>query len=189
VLGTFPSADLAAHLALGGKADIRAMGSGNPGAVNVMGQIGKKWGLFVLVLDVAKGVAACVLGRWMAGGAGASAAGSAAVIGHCFPLWNGFRGGKGVATAGGQIAATFPALIPVELVVVAAGRRLRSRVYGLVCAAWILGAAVWWAADWPNLWGAKPTGAMLLAAVVSSAVIQYRFASAKPVDNVTASAA
>ena len=117
VLGTFPSADLAAHLALGRKADIRAMGSGNPGAANVMTQLGKKWGLFVLVLDVAKGAAACAAGRWMAGGAGASAAGSAAVIGHCFPLWNGFRGGKGVATGAGQVLMTFPAYFPINLAI------------------------------------------------------------------------
>jgi glycerol-3-phosphate acyltransferase PlsY len=178
VLGTFPSADLAAHLATGGKGDIRAMGSGNPGAANVLGELGRKWGLFVLVLDVAKGAAACALARWMGGSSAASAAGSAAVIGHCFPLWNGFRGGKGVATAGGQMVMTLPALIPVELVVVALARRLRSRVYGLICAVWVAGAALWWATDLPNGWGAKPNAALVLAAAVSSAVILYRFATA-----------
>jgi glycerol-3-phosphate acyltransferase PlsY len=189
VLGTFPSADLAARLALGHKAEIRTMGSGNPGAANVMGELGKKWGLFVLVLDIAKGAAACALGRWMGGGAAASAAGTAAVVGHCFPLWNGFRGGKGVATAGGQMLVTFPALIPVELAVVALGRRLRSRVYGLVCAVWVAGAVVWWAADLPNLWGPKPTGALLLGAAASSAVVLYRFATAPSIETVTTSAA
>jgi len=189
VLGTFPSADLAARFALGHHAEIRDMGSGNPGAANVMGELGKGWGLFVLVLDIAKGVAACAVGRWMGGGAAASAAGTAAVIGHCFPLWNGFRGGKGVATAGGQMVTTFPALVPIAAVVALAGSRLRSRVYGLVCVAWVAGSALWWAADWPNLWGPKPTGALVLGAAASSAVVIYRFATASSVDSITTSAA
>lgn len=187
VLGTFPSADLAARLALGRTADIRAMGSGNPGAANVMGQLGKKWGLVVLLLDVAKGAAACAVGRWMAGGAGASAAGSVAVIGHCFPLWNGFKGGKGVATGAGQVLVTFPAYFPINLAVtlLTQTRRWRSRAFvatAAACAAWVLGAAAWWAADLPNLWGPTPTGALVLGAVVSSAVILYRFAAARDLE-------
>lgn len=194
VLGTFPSADLAARLAHGPKADIRSMGSGNPGAANVMGQLGKKWGLFVLVLDVAKGAAACALGRWMAGGAAASAAGTAAVVGHCFPLWNGFKGGKGVATGAGQVLMTFPAYFPIDLVVtlLTQTRRWRQRAFaatGVACAAWVAGAALWWAADLPNLWGPKPTSALLLGAAGSSAVILYRFATAKNVTDITPSAA
>jgi glycerol-3-phosphate acyltransferase PlsY len=178
VLGTFPSADLAARLALGRSADIRSMGSGNPGAVNVTGQLGKSWGALVLVLDIAKAAAACFLGRWLAGDAAASAAGTAAVVGHCFPLWNGFRGGKGVACAGGQLAATFPIFVAVEAVVAALGSRLRSRMYGLVCAAWIVGSALWWGMDWPNLFGPEPSGALFLGALASSAVIAYRFKTA-----------
>ncbi|MBA3654827.1 MAG: glycerol-3-phosphate acyltransferase [Actinobacteria bacterium] len=188
VLGTLPSADLAARLALGHEADIRSMGSGNPGAVNALGQLGRSWGAFVLVLDIAKGIAACALARWMAGDGAANAAGTAAVIGHCFPMWNGFRGGKGVATAGGQMLATFPALIPVELVVVAVARNLRSRVYGLVCAVWAVGAALWWAARLPNLWGPEPRGALFFSAVATSAVILYRFATAPSPDDLPASA-
>jgi glycerol-3-phosphate acyltransferase PlsY len=189
VLGTFPSADLAARFAVGHHADIREMGSGNPGAANVMGELGKGWGAFVLVLDIAKGVAACALGRWMAAGAGASASGTFAVIGHCFPLWNGFRGGKGVATAGGQILATFPAVVPIEIVVAVLGRNLRSRMYGLVCAVWVISAGLWWAGGFPNLWGPKPTVALLLSATVSGAVILYRFATAPTPEDVEPSAA
>ena len=179
VLGTFPSADLAAKFATGGARDIRTMGSGNPGAVNVMGELGKGWGAFVLLLDIAKGVAACVVARWMADGAAANAAGTAAVIGHCFPLWNGFRGGKGVATAGGQMLMTFPAVLPVQLVVLALGRNLRSRIYGAVCVVWVAAAAVWWAASLPNAWGPEPGPALPIAAAISTAVILYRFAAAK----------
>jgi glycerol-3-phosphate acyltransferase PlsY len=187
VLGTFPSADLAARFATGGARDIRTMGSGNPGAANVLGELGKKWGAFVLVLDIAKGAAACAVARWIADDPGACAAGSAAVIGHCFPLWNGFRGGKGIATAGGQVLMTFPAILPVEFVLVGLGRKLRSRIYGAVCAVWVAGAAVWWAADLPNLWGTEPSAALLWSALLSAAVILYRFAAAKPPADVTTS--
>jgi glycerol-3-phosphate acyltransferase PlsY len=182
VLGTFPSADIAARLAVGRHADIRAMGSGNPGAVNVTGQLGKGWGAFVLILDVAKAAAACGLGRWFAGDAAASAAGTAAVVGHCFPLWNGLRGGKGVACAGGQLLMTAPLLVPIEAVVALLGRRLRSRMYGLVCAVWIAGTAVWWIAELPNGWGPRPTAGLFLGALASSAVILSRFATATPLD-------
>lgn len=188
MLGTFPSADLAAHLATGGKGDIRAMGSGNPGAVNVMGELGRTWGVLVLLLDVAKGVAACAIGRWLAGGDAASAAGTAAVVGHCFPLWNGFRGGKGVATGAGQILTTFPGIVPVQIVGALVGRRLRSGLYSVICAIWVAGAAVWWATDLPNLWGPEPGAALLIAALASSAVILYRFAAAKPPTDVASAA-
>lgn len=178
VLGTFPSADLAARFALGRHGDIRSMGTGNPGAANVMGELGKGWGAFVLVLDVAKGVAACLLGDWMGSGAAASAAGTAAVVGHCFPLWNSLHGGKGVATAGGQLLVTFPAAIPLQLVVALVFKQRRSRVYGVVCATWVAAAALWWVGDLPNLWGPEPTGALLLGAMGTSAVILYRFKTA-----------
>lgn len=183
VLGTFPSADIAARLAVGRHADIRTMGSGNPGAVNVTGQLGKRWGVSVLLLDIGKAALACALGRWLAGGPAASMAGTAAVIGHCFPLWNGFRGGKGVAAAGGQLAMTFPAFLPVEAVIAVLGRRLRSRMYGLVCAAWVLGAAVWWAGHLWNAWGPRPSAALFLGAVASSAVILYRFRAAAQLES------
>src|SRR5262249_32681244 len=116
---------------------------------------------------------------WIAPGAGASAAGSAAVIGHCFPLWNGFRGGKGVATAGGQILVTFPVFIPIGALVAYGFRHLRSRVYGIVCVGWVATAVIWWVSSLPNVWGPDVTGAILLAAAVSSAVIVYRFNAEK----------
>jgi acyl phosphate:glycerol-3-phosphate acyltransferase len=184
VFGTFPSADLAAHLHSGGTTDIRTLGSGNPGAANVRTELGSGWGLFVLVLDMAKGLAACGIARWMIDGNAASIAGIAAVVGHCFPLWNGFRGGKGVATGGGQLLATLPAGVPVVAFgafigskVLRGTRSVRANLGAL--AGWVIGAALWWALDLPNLWGPEPTGALLIGAAGSSAVILYRFATAK----------
>lgn len=184
VFGTFPSADIAAHLATGGEHDIRTLGSGNPGAANVRGQLGTKWGLFVLVLDVAKGALACAIGRWMVDPNAGSIAGTAAVVGHCFPLWNGFRGGKGVAAGVGQVLATFPIFFPIDgaLAIVTSRRSWRQRAFAataITSAAWVGGAALWWAFDLPNLWGPKPNGALVASAAASSLVILYRFATAK----------
>lgn len=94
--------------------DIRAEGSGNAGATNVLRSHGKKLALLVALLDVAKGVAAVLLMRLVtADPRWSAAAGFAAILGHVFPVFYGFRGGKGVATAVGA----FLALSPVALLV------------------------------------------------------------------------
>ena len=94
--------------------DIRAEGSGNAGATNVLRSHGKKLALLVALLDVAKGVVAVLLVRLVtADPRWAAAAGFAAILGHVFPIFYGFRGGKGVATAIGA----FLALTPVALLV------------------------------------------------------------------------
>src|SRR3954453_1276454 len=90
--GTVPSADLAARAATGGSTDLRAAGSGNPGAANAMKVLGARWGYVVMAADIAKGALACRLGRRLAGDSGAHVAGTAAVVGHCFPVWNRFKG-------------------------------------------------------------------------------------------------
>lgn len=84
--------------------DLREHGSGNLGATNVYRVLGWKMGLGVLVLDVAKGVAAVAMARMvLAGGAGPAFAGLFAVAGHMFTPFAGFRGGKGVATSLGAM--------------------------------------------------------------------------------------
>ena len=181
--GTFPSADIAARLASGGATDLRRAGSGNPGAANAMQVLGRRWGYGVLAADVAKGALACVAGRRLAGDGGAHVAGTAAVLGHCLPVWNGFRGGKGVAASAGQCLATFPAYFPVDLGVAYASSRWRRQARSTTAAAsaaWIAGATVWWRRGWPNGWGPRPTAALPLAAAASSAVILARFATARP---------
>ena len=94
--------------------DIRAEGSGNAGATNVLRAHGKKLALLVALLDVAKGAAAVLLMRLVtADPRWAAAAGFAAILGHVFPVFYGFRGGKGVATAVGA----YLVLAPVALLV------------------------------------------------------------------------
>jgi glycerol-3-phosphate acyltransferase PlsY len=97
--------------------DIRTQGSGNAGATNVMRAHGKALGVAVAALDIAKGAVPVLLVRQVtADPRYAAAAGFAAILGHIFPLYSGFRGGKGVATAIGA----FLALAPLAALVCAA---------------------------------------------------------------------
>lgn len=105
LVGTFPSAIL---IARANGIDIRAVGSGNPGASNVTRVLGWKRGMWVFVLDIAKGALAAGGGLLVAGRPAGYVLGAAAVVGHVFPVWERFKGGKGVATGGGVAAAMVP---------------------------------------------------------------------------------
>ena len=100
----------------GGAGDVRRIGSGNIGATNVLRTGRKGLALATLALDMLKGALPVWLAYRYFGPDMAVAAGLGAVVGHCFPLWLGFRGGKGVATAAGVMAALTPL---VALIVVA----------------------------------------------------------------------
>ncbi len=89
---------------LGGHGDIRAIGSGNIGATNVLRTGSKKLALATLICDVLKGFFP-VLIAWRFGAEAATAAAVGAILGHIFPVWLGFKGGKGVATASGALLA------------------------------------------------------------------------------------
>lgn len=103
-------------------ADLRRVGSGNLGAANVLRASGVKAGLLVAVLDVSKGAASVALAQRLSGGPEVPAfAGLAAVVGHIYPIWLGFRGGKGVATACGAFAILTPAAVLPTLGVFATG--------------------------------------------------------------------
>ncbi|MGE5503474.1 MAG: glycerol-3-phosphate 1-O-acyltransferase PlsY [Actinomycetota bacterium] len=88
-----------------GLGDIRAIGSGNIGATNVLRTGRKGLALATLLLDGGKGAAAALLAKVAGGDAAMLVAGFAAVLGHNFPVWLGFKGGKGVATTLGTLAA------------------------------------------------------------------------------------
>ena len=105
LLGTFPSAVLVAR-ARG--IDITTAGSGNPGASNVSRLLGRKLGIFVFVLDGLKGALSVFAGFVAFEYAGALVLACAAVVGHVFPVTRRFKGGKGVATAGGAMLALYP---------------------------------------------------------------------------------
>ena len=181
LIGTVPCADTAARIATAGQTDLRHAGTGNPGAVNAMHVLGKSWGYGILFADAAKGALACAAGRRLAGATGAHVAGAAAVVGHCLPVWNGFRGGKGVAVSLGQCAATFPVYMPIDLGVAWAVGKWTGRTLpgtAVASAAWVTAGLLWWGKGWPNGWGPAPTAALPLSAAVSSAVIVYKFLTA-----------
>lgn len=118
LLGSFPSGFIAGKIC--GK-DLRKEGSGNIGATNAMRVLGKKWGYPVFALDTLKGIFGVLIGYYIAEHylpgqeipLGILAA-AFTVIGHNFPVWLGFKGGKGIATSGGIMVALFP--LPVFLV-------------------------------------------------------------------------
>jgi glycerol-3-phosphate acyltransferase PlsY len=195
VLGTFPTADVVARRVSHGAVDLHTAGSANPGSLNAALVLGPVAGVTVLAGDIAKGAAASVVGGAIAGPLGAHVGGTASVVGHCYPVWRGFRGGKGVAASVGQCLATFPAYFPVDVAVAAmtaASPRWKHRAFSAtvvssVC--WVLGGLVWWRKGWSNPWGPRPTAALPIAAAVSSAVIARRFVAASSAASVGAGAA
>ena len=110
LLGTFPSASLVASAS---GVDITAIGSGNPGASNVTRALGWRKGALVFGLDALKGLLATLAGLWLGGRPGGYVFGAAAILGHIYPVTRGFRGGKGVATGGGVLAALHPIVFAV----------------------------------------------------------------------------
>src|SRR5262245_36287981 len=107
LIGSVPFAVLLARR--WGATDLRRVGSGNVGATNVLRSLGIRPGGIVVRLDLGKGAASVWLADRIQGGTTAPAmAGVAAVIGHVFPVWLGFRGGKGVATACGVFSVLTP---------------------------------------------------------------------------------
>jgi glycerol-3-phosphate acyltransferase PlsY len=118
LLGSIPTAYIVSRMRKG--VDIRNVGSGNMGAANVMRQIGAHEGIFVGLIDVAKGAGAILIAQtlnisepWVFG------TGFGALVGHNFPVFAGFRGGRGSATIIGVFLVLAPKAILVTLVVVA----------------------------------------------------------------------
>lgn len=151
--------------------DIRQHGSGNIGATNVFRTLGKTWGILVFVCDFSKGAGAVCAGIWIgthaidfAGGSvirltpatAGILSGMSAILGHNFPVWLKFKGGKGIATSAGVLVALMPWATLVCFVVWALVF-FASRYVSLasVVAAAALPAAVWalmtltHAGDWP----------------------------------------
>lgn len=122
LLGSIPFGLVVTRLA--GLGDVRRIGSGNIGATNVLRTGSKAAAAAVLVLDAGKGAAAVLLAGQF-GPDTAVLAGGGAIFGHIFPIWLGFKGGKGVATALGILLAI---LFPVG---------------ALACALWLLAARLW----------------------------------------------
>ena len=105
----FGSVPFAFILARRAGIDVRIAGSGNVGAANVLRTTGTQMGVTVMTLDILKGVASVLLASSVQGTPSAmAAAGAAAVVGHIYPVWLRFHGGKGVAVAAGVFSVLAP---------------------------------------------------------------------------------
>jgi|SRR6516225_4422921 glycerol-3-phosphate acyltransferase PlsY len=151
-------------------ADLRGIGSGNLGAANVVRASGIRAGVIVALLDVAKGAASVLLAERFGANATAPAlAGIAAVVGHVYPIWLRFRGGKGVATACGVFSVLTPVAVPPALAVFVATVWLTKYVSAGSLLASIVLPSVAYAAGSP--------GTAVVAAFVCSGLIVFRHRS------------
>jgi glycerol-3-phosphate acyltransferase PlsY len=184
LIGSILTADLVSKAANRGKdanVDLRATGSGNPGAGNAFANLGKRWGVAVLVGDILKGGAGSQAGRMIAGDNGAYIAATASVIGHCFPAWTEFKGGKGVATSAGTTLVCFPAYIPFEMASVGGSfaiSRHAGKATAAGCTMFVVLSWAWRRFNLRNGWGPQPTAAMPLYALATSGIIAYKFLTA-----------
>jgi glycerol-3-phosphate acyltransferase PlsY len=144
LIGSIPHSYLAGRMR---GIDLRQHGSGNLGATNAFRVLGARWAAPVMLLDVAKGFVPTYFFPRIAGD-GVSWAlvfGVAAILGHVFPVYMRFRGGKGMATGAGVFLALAPAAVAIGLLVwslVVAATRIVS--IGSIAAALALPALVWW---------------------------------------------
>ena len=146
LVGSIPFGYLIVRTKIGD--DIRQTGSGGTGATNVSRRAGKAAGVFTLVLDAAKGSIAILIARTLLGPANVewwvAAAAVATIIGHIFPVWLGFRGGKGVATGVGVFLMLAPiALLCAGVLFVAIVSMTRYVSLGSIVAAATIPLFVW----------------------------------------------
>ena len=164
LLGSVPFSYLVARIF--GVADVRKVGSGNVGATNVMRSAGKTAGLVAFALDAAKGGAASYLVSrvFPADAVWPSLAAVAAVLGHVFPIWLGFKGGKGVATGAGAFAPLAPLAAALAVLVFAATLALSRYVSlsSLVASASLAVLAALFGAP-PPVWAGAAVCAGLIA--------------------------
>ncbi len=168
------SVDFAVIVARSRGVDIHQVGSGNPGASNVLRTLGRGPAAMVLVGDALKGVMAAMIG-WIAAGdeilpnsSVALAAGLAAVLGHCYPLYHRFRGGKGVATTAGVLTFVVPvAALVLAAVWVVVVRLTRVASIGSLTVVALAVPLAWWR-------GLRPPSVWWLVAILALVVFRHR---------------
>lgn len=172
-LGSIPFGYLIVRARAG--ADIRETGSGGTGATNVSRRAGKGAGVLTLILDALKGVAAILIGTSILGESFLSITGAAVlvIIGHMYPIWLGFRGGKGVATGVGVFLVLAPlAVMMVGVILLAIVVVTRYVSLGSITAAATIPLFVWLqhglispvANLWPTMFAAIAAAALIIFA-------------------------
>jgi glycerol-3-phosphate acyltransferase PlsY len=173
-VGSLPTADVVAR-AHG--IDLRSHGSGNPGTANALRVGGARLAATVLVLDLAKGVVAAIVGRVVAGDAGGVAASVMAIYGQVANPWHGFKGGKGLGVSAGALLVLWPyGLVPVLPVIALVARVAGSAAGGLVGIATFGAVAVLWASTgWSTAWGIAPDDTLVWFAICVVALTAPKF--------------
>jgi len=152
--------------------DVRGLGSGNIGATNVLRTTGRGLAIAVLLLDIAKGYFAVWLAAWLTGGSilWVSMAAGAVLLGHCYPIFLKFRGGKAVASFIGAFLYLTPvSLLAVLLLFVIVVARTRHISLGSIVAAGLFPLAVWLIEH--------PPAPVLLVSIFAAVLIVYRHKS------------
>jgi glycerol-3-phosphate acyltransferase PlsY len=168
LIGAFPSGVVIGRIA---GADPRSSGSGRTGTTNALRSLGPRWAITVAVLDVAKGIAAVIVGNAIGPEPWAGAlAGVAAVIGHVWSVFIGFKGGRGVATGGGAMLPLAPLAVlaaAIDLVAIVAATRLVS--LGSISAAItaVIVTGVLYAVGWTGLEAVVAAALIALVVVVA----------------------
>jgi len=136
--------------------DLRSIGSGNVGATNAGRALGKRTGRIVMLLDMLKGFVPVALAQWVFDLSWPwiriTTVGIAATLGHLFPIWHGFRGGKGAATAAGVMLGALPAIGAASLATFVVAKKLSRRASVASLSAATMAAALAIAVDgrqWP----------------------------------------
>jgi len=162
LLGSIPFGYLIVRKKIG--ADVRETGSGGTGATNVSRRAGRTAGVLTLLLDAAKGSVAVLMAKAVSGDDWVIAAAAiAALVGHIFPVWLGFRGGKGVATGAGVFLVLAPiAVLCAGVIFVAIVALTRYVSLGSIIAAVLIPVFVWLLSGSQSLLLAAITGAGLI---------------------------
>jgi glycerol-3-phosphate acyltransferase PlsY len=146
LLGSIPFGLLLTRL--NGGPDIRSIGSGNIGATNVLRTGNKALAAATLIGDMLKGTAAVLIAKYALGGEASLVAGLAAFLGHIFPIWLNFKGGKGVATyIGVLIGLAWPFALGFGLVWIAVAVLSRYSSLAALTASALTPLALWWRGD------------------------------------------
>lgn len=168
LIGSFPTGFVLTRVIVG--QDLRKVGSGGTGATNARRALGSRWGIVVAIIDLLKGVLAVVVARGMTDNELIVAVAAALVVaGHCWPVWLGFKGGKGVATGGGAaIALSLWALFLIPIILVP-----------VVLTRYVSLGSVTAAATAPLLFGVLALadlapGEYVVFAIIASAIILWR---------------
>ena len=171
LIGSIPTA---VWLARARGVDLRAGGTGNPGANNARRLGGLGLAVPILAVEVTKGWAAVALGFSVVGEQGAAAAAIAAVAGNVYNVWLGFHGGKGLAITAGVLLGMWPLMLPIALAVLiltSAATRSTGKGTLTTLALLILGGLVWERVGLESGWGVDDPALLILAAAGISLIM------------------